>query len=189
MAEVVTPHTRAAAAALRGTLTPVQLTRRLEREHSAAPLTPRQQAAARRLARNVITLPEGSAQRARDMINLEKWLKELEGRRSARLFIKEMQAEHEADFTAFGVAFDHYHSTHSDENRTLSTRIYAALRDAGLIETRTIEQAFDPQKHMFLPDRYVRGTCPRCPGCADHTESHVESQIESAAQSSATAEG
>ena len=92
MSEVVTPHTRAAAAALRGTLTPVQLTRRLEREHSAAPLTPRQQAAARRLARNVITLPEGSAQRARDMINLEKWLKELEGRRSFRLFIKEMQA-------------------------------------------------------------------------------------------------
>ncbi|MCK5768937.1 methionine--tRNA ligase [Algiphilus sp.] len=92
---------------------------------------------------------------------------------SPEAFIKEMQAEHEADFTAFGVAFDHYHSTHSDENRTLSTRIYAALRDAGLIETRTIEQAFDPQKHMFLPDRYVRGTCPRC-GTADQYGDNCE---------------
>ena len=92
MAEVVTPHTRAAAAALRGTLTPVQLTRRLEAEHRAAPLTPMQCAAARRLARNVITLPEQSEQRARDIINLEKWLKELQERRSFRLFIKQMQA-------------------------------------------------------------------------------------------------
>jgi len=77
-------------------------------------------------------------------------------------FIQGVQAEHEADFAAFGVAFDHYHSTHSEENRAMATRIYRALCDAELIETRTIEQAFDPQKKLFLPDRYVRGTCPRC---------------------------
>ncbi|MEQ9737370.1 MAG: class I tRNA ligase family protein, partial [Algiphilus sp.] len=89
-------------------------------------------------------------------------------------FIRGVQAEHEADFAAFGVAFDHYHSTHSEENRALATRIYTALRDAGLIETRTIEQAFDPEKQMFLPDRYVRGTCPRC-GAEDQYGDNCES--------------
>jgi methionyl-tRNA synthetase len=88
-------------------------------------------------------------------------------------FIRGIQAEHEADFEAFGVAFDHYHSTHSAENRELSGRIYAALRDAGLIRTQTIEQAFDPDKNMFLPDRYVRGECPRC-GAADQYGDNCE---------------
>lgn len=89
-------------------------------------------------------------------------------------FIQGVQAEHEADFAAFGVAFDHYHSTHSDENRELATRIYRALCDADLIETRTIEQAYDPEKRMFLPDRYVRGTCPRC-GAEDQYGDNCES--------------
>ncbi|MDH5501734.1 MAG: methionine--tRNA ligase, partial [Gammaproteobacteria bacterium] len=67
-----------------------------------------------------------------------------------------------ADLRAFGVAFDNFHSTHSAENEELVGRIYQALRDAGHIYTKTIEQAFDEQEKMFLPDRFVRGTCPRC---------------------------
>ncbi|HEX9851491.1 MAG TPA: methionine--tRNA ligase [Woeseiaceae bacterium] len=66
------------------------------------------------------------------------------------------------DLQAFGVAFDNFHSTHSAENEELVGRIYAALSDAGHIYTKTIEQAFDEKERMFLPDRFVRGTCPRC---------------------------
>ena len=77
-------------------------------------------------------------------------------------FIRAIQASHERDFAAFGVAFDHYHSTHSDENRELATRIYRALREGGAIATRSIEQLFDPERGMFLPDRYVKGECPKC---------------------------
>ncbi len=66
------------------------------------------------------------------------------------------------DLRAFGVAFDNFHSTHSAENEELVGRIYAALRDAGHIYTKTIEQAYDEKEKMFLPDRFVRGTCPRC---------------------------
>ena len=76
--------------------------------------------------------------------------------------IAEMNAAHQADFADFHVAFDHYHSTHSDENRELAELIYKRLRDNGYIKTKTIEQLFDPQKQMFLPDRFVKGTCPKC---------------------------
>ncbi|WP_019626540.1 methionine--tRNA ligase [Thioalkalivibrio sp. ALJT] len=76
--------------------------------------------------------------------------------------IARVRQEHEADFGEFLVGFDHYHSTHSDENRELAAHIYTALRDAGHIETRTIDQAFDPEAGMFLPDRFIKGTCPKC---------------------------
>lgn len=77
-------------------------------------------------------------------------------------YIAGIQKDHEAAFAGFGVDFDHYHSTHSDENRELSERIYRSLRDAGHIEVREIEQAYDPEREMFLPDRYIKGECPRC---------------------------
>lgn len=77
-------------------------------------------------------------------------------------YIEGIQLAHEADFAAFGVAFDHYHSTHSDENRELASLIYTRLRDGGYIARRTIQQLFDPEKDMFLPDRYIKGTCPVC---------------------------
>jgi methionyl-tRNA synthetase len=70
--------------------------------------------------------------------------------------------QHNADFQEFSVAFDNYHSTHSDENRELSAMIYSQLRDAGHISSRTITQAFDPVKQMFLPDRFIKGDCPKC---------------------------
>jgi len=74
--------------------------------------------------------------------------------------------EHRADFADFHIGFDNYHSTHSEENRELSELIYTRLRDAGHIETATITQAYDPEKEMFLPDRFIKGECPRC-GAAD----------------------
>ncbi|MBL1262228.1 methionine--tRNA ligase [Candidatus Methylomicrobium oryzae] len=70
--------------------------------------------------------------------------------------------EHLADFTEFGVAFDSYHSTHSEENRTFSALIYQRLKEAGHIRSRTITQAYDPVKNMFLPDRFIKGECPKC---------------------------
>ena len=78
------------------------------------------------------------------------------------VFIDGIRKSHEADFAAFGVAFDHYHTTHSDENRELATLIYTRLRDGGSIARRSIQQLFDPEKQMFLPDRYIKGTCPKC---------------------------
>ncbi|WP_109124945.1 methionine--tRNA ligase [Dyella sp. C11] len=77
-------------------------------------------------------------------------------------YIEEVRVGHEADFAAFGVAFDHYHSTHSEENRELASLIYTRLRDGGFIARRNIQQLFDPEKEMFLPDRYIKGTCPNC---------------------------
>ncbi|WP_028108427.1 methionine--tRNA ligase [Ferrimonas futtsuensis] len=76
--------------------------------------------------------------------------------------IAQVSEEHQADFAEFNVAFDNYHSTHSDENRELATLIYTRLNDAGHIKTSTISQLFDPEKQMFLPDRFVKGTCPKC---------------------------
>jgi len=70
--------------------------------------------------------------------------------------------EHRADFAEFNVNFDNFHSTHSDENREIAGMIYKRLRDAGHIEKRTINQAYDPEKEMFLPDRFIKGTCPKC---------------------------
>ncbi|MFC0444909.1 methionine--tRNA ligase [Pseudidiomarina halophila] len=80
--------------------------------------------------------------------------------------IAEMNRAHQADFADFHVAFDHYYSTHSPENKELAELIYTRLRDAGHIKTKTISQLFDPQKEMFLPDRFVKGDCPKC-GAAD----------------------
>jgi methionyl-tRNA synthetase len=76
--------------------------------------------------------------------------------------IERIGAEHIADFAGFSVAFDNYHSTHSDENQVYSTLIYERLRDAGHIASRSIVQAFDPLKQMFLPDRFIKGDCPKC---------------------------
>src|SRR3569833_523929 len=74
--------------------------------------------------------------------------------------------EHRADFADFAIGFDHYHSTHSPENREFATLIYERLRQNGHISQRTITQAYDPIKNMFLPDRFIKGECPRC-GAAD----------------------
>ena len=76
--------------------------------------------------------------------------------------IARMQGEHLRDFTEFHIAFDEYYSTNSQENRTLAEGIYLKLKARGLIEARTIEQLYDPVKNMFLPDRFIKGECPRC---------------------------
>jgi len=76
--------------------------------------------------------------------------------------IERVSAEQHEDLKAFGVAFDNFHTTHSDENELVVRRMYAALHDAGYIYTKTIEQAYDETEKMFLPDRFVRGSCPRC---------------------------
>ncbi len=70
--------------------------------------------------------------------------------------------EHKRDFDDFLISFDNYYTTDSPENETLSRSIYLKLRDAGLIEKRAIEQAYDPVKEMFLPDRFIKGECPKC---------------------------
>ena len=76
--------------------------------------------------------------------------------------IDQVRTEHQQDFAAFLIDFDNYHSTHSVENRELSSLIYSRLRDNGHIATREITQAYDPEKHLFLADRYIKGTCPKC---------------------------
>ncbi|WP_263262808.1 methionine--tRNA ligase [Pseudomonas sp. RIT-PI-S] len=76
--------------------------------------------------------------------------------------IDAVKAEHSADFADFLVDFDNFHSTHSEENRELSSQIYLRLRDAGHIATRSVTQYFDPEKNMFLADRFIKGTCPKC---------------------------
>lgn len=76
--------------------------------------------------------------------------------------IANVKAEHTADFADFLVEFDNYHSTHSEENRELSEMIYGKLKAAGHINTRSVTQYFDPEKGMFLADRFIKGTCPKC---------------------------
>ncbi|MCF8179034.1 MAG: methionine--tRNA ligase [Sulfuritalea sp.] len=76
--------------------------------------------------------------------------------------IERVHAEHSRDFAGFHVAFDNYYTTHSDETRHYSEDIFAKLKAAGLIEVRSIEQYYDPQKQMFLPDRFIKGECPKC---------------------------
>ena len=76
--------------------------------------------------------------------------------------IEKIGEEHRADFRDFGISFDHYHTTHSPENRACSELIYRRLNEAGHIVRKDIDQAYDPVKAMFLPDRYVKGTCPHC---------------------------
>ncbi len=77
-------------------------------------------------------------------------------------FIANIQASHERDFAAFGVDFDHYDSTNSAANRELTEALYAKLDAAGHIGRRSVAQFYDPAKGMFLPDRYIKGTCPNC---------------------------
>jgi methionyl-tRNA synthetase len=76
--------------------------------------------------------------------------------------IERMHGEHLRDFAGFQVEFDNYYSTHSDETRRFAEAIFERLRGAGLIDVRPVAQFFDPVRQMFLPDRYVRGECPRC---------------------------
>ncbi|GAA0783346.1 MULTISPECIES: methionine--tRNA ligase [Pseudomonadati] len=76
--------------------------------------------------------------------------------------IAQVQKEHEQDFADFNIQFDNFHSTHSPENRELASDIYLKLREGGFIKSKTISQLFDPEKSMFLPDRFVKGTCPKC---------------------------
>ena len=74
----------------------------------------------------------------------------------------EMQASHEQDFSGFSIDYDCYHTTHSSENQLLASDIYTKLQARGDIVKKSIFQAYDPIKNMFLPDRYVKGTCPKC---------------------------
>lgn len=76
--------------------------------------------------------------------------------------ISKVREEHLADFTGFHIGYDNYYSTHSPENKQFSQDIYRALKANGKIESRVIEQLFDPEKQMFLPDRFVKGECPKC---------------------------
>ena len=76
--------------------------------------------------------------------------------------IAKIHAEHLKDFNGFLIEFDNYHSTHSDENKSLSEFIYNKTKENGHVAERTITQAFDPEKKLFLADRYVKGTCPKC---------------------------
>jgi len=76
--------------------------------------------------------------------------------------INDVSKRHQADFSDFAIGFSNYHSTHSDENKEISSNIYNKLNASGFIKTRTISQAFDPEKQMFLPDRFIKGECPKC---------------------------
>lgn len=76
--------------------------------------------------------------------------------------VERIGKEHRRDFADFHIGFDNYYTTHSPENRQLAESIYLRLKDNGHIHTKVIKQAYDPVKEMFLPDRFVRGTCPKC---------------------------
>lgn len=76
--------------------------------------------------------------------------------------IADVRREHEQDFQGFLIGFDQYYSTHSEENRHYSELIYQRVHDLSLIKTRAITQAFDPEKNLFLADRYIKGSCPKC---------------------------
>ena len=76
--------------------------------------------------------------------------------------VRRFHAEHTRDFADFGVQFDMYYSTHSEENRRWSERIFQAAKDKGVIARRSVEQMYCPKDQMFLPDRFVRGVCPKC---------------------------
>jgi methionyl-tRNA synthetase len=88
--------------------------------------------------------------------------------------IERVHGEHSRDFAGFHVAFDNFYTTHSPETQECSNTIYGRLRDAGLIEKRTIEQYYDPVKQMFLPDRFIKGECPKC-GAKDQYGDNCES--------------
>ncbi|WP_168015668.1 methionine--tRNA ligase [Halomonas salinarum] len=81
---------------------------------------------------------------------------------TSEALIERVSRDHQTDFARFGVGFDNYHSTHSEENRQFSELIYTRLRDKGHIATRDIEQMYDPVKGLFLADRFIKGICPKC---------------------------
>ncbi|MCV6591226.1 MAG: methionine--tRNA ligase [Marinobacterium sp.] len=81
---------------------------------------------------------------------------------SPQQLIDKVSEEHQRDFSGFMVGFDNFYSTHSQENREFASLIYTRLRDKGHIAQKTITQAYDPEKEMFLPDRFVKGDCPKC---------------------------
>ncbi len=89
-------------------------------------------------------------------------------------YIAGIQAGHERDFADFGVAFDHYDSTHSPRNQAMTEAIYTALDDKGHIQRRSVAQLYDPVRGMFLPDRFVKGICPSC-GTPDQYGDNCES--------------
>lgn len=76
--------------------------------------------------------------------------------------IEKILGEHQRDFAGFDIQFDFYHTTHSEENRYFAETIYSRLNEAGHITKKVIQQAYDPDANMFLPDRFIRGDCPRC---------------------------
>ena len=88
--------------------------------------------------------------------------------------ITKTHAEHLADFTGFGISYDNYYSTHSPENKQFSEQIYLTLKANGKITSKNINQLFDPEKQMFLPDRFVKGECPKC-----HTKDQYGDNCES----------
>ena len=92
---------------------------------------------------------------------------------SPEALIERVKIEHEQDFADFLVAFDNYHSTHSEENRYFANYIYQQIKEAGHIATRTISQSYDPKAEMFLPDRFIKGECPNC-GSADQYGDNCE---------------
>ena len=92
---------------------------------------------------------------------------------SPEQLINDTKDEHQADFKDFAVNFDNFHSTHSPENRFFAETIYNRLNAAGHISKRTISQAYDPEKEMFLPDRFIKGECPKC-GAADQYGDNCE---------------
>ena len=93
---------------------------------------------------------------------------------SAEELISRVHKEHDQDFADFLIEFDNFYTTHSEENRELSSDIYTRLRDADHISRRIITQAYDPEKEMFLPDRFIKGDCPRC-GTKDQYGDNCES--------------
>jgi len=88
--------------------------------------------------------------------------------------IDKMKAEHERDFKDFFISYDNFHTTHSDENKHFSEQIYLAAKAKGNIAVKTIKQAYDPEANMFLPDRFIKGECPKC-GTADQYGDNCES--------------
>jgi len=87
--------------------------------------------------------------------------------------IARMEKEHRDDYRDFGISFDNYHSTHSGENRAIAEGIFAALQDGGHIARREIEQSYDAAEKIFLPDRFIKGECPRC-GAAEQYGDNCE---------------
>ena len=87
--------------------------------------------------------------------------------------IDKMKAEHEKDFQDFLISYDNFYTTHSEENRHFSEQIYLSAKEKGNISVKTIKQAYDPEANMFLPDRFVKGECPKC-GTADQYGDNCE---------------